>query len=481
MKKSTFTLIGYILLTILALIIAIPTFNFSLGDKSIEVRDLDPQDIYQNNIIDQFEFTGSLDFYNYKLATFSADLSKLTEEEAQKKLNAAMLVMDARLQKLDASHYQLSSQFDRKNKIFKVILRYSGQLSNNELAFLGSVGEVAVWVVNPEATVDTSTDKKSEDPLKGTIFENRQRGLLTNDDILSAKVISDSRIFLADYLQTYLPAGSSEQITFNTPNNFGINLRVKQSALYNMASALSTNPYGVAPVLVTIDGQPIGLQASGQTYNVYSLEDNLLLFTLSDDTYAINALIASIISSPVNQTALTLEKVENSTPFFGVNVAQRLMASASIGLVIVAAFSLLVFRRQAKLMISMLIVFPIWTVALLKIFGLVGVTLDLSLVAGLITALIIFLAFILLLSQRLQIGNLNKNELLVIYQYTRDQYRNLVILAIVMAVTMQLYGNAYIINYANGLGFALVAGLIILLTITKSLLNTIYIAAKKTK
>ncbi|KXK25864.1 MAG: Protein translocase subunit SecD [candidate division WS6 bacterium OLB20] len=460
MKRSTIRLIFTALVTIVAFLIAIPTITFSTGEGYTRIRGLNPEDLNSSFLTREFGFRPSLDFQEGQETEFTVDLSVVPPRDRESTLTRIRNIFYRRLQISGLGDFELDSLQNHQTESYKLILHTSERLNPLLLELLGSRGQISAWI--DDATVDRNeaTDEQLQDPFFGRL----QTGI-TNEDIESAAVISDSRIYLFDP---------------SAPQNFGIRLTFRPEAASSYVTAAQQS-IGSSPILYAIDSDPIAFQSPGQTFDYLNPGRTSLLATLSEDSRETNAVIASIFSTPTIDFPVNLTEQQTLHPRYGQVTITVLQLGALVAFLLVQGAFWIYFRRQAVFSFAVQLLFAIWGVALLKMFN---VTLSLGTLLGFMSGLamfMIFMAFMLFRLRDFAKEGYSKDELKQVYEESFGSYRMFAIAALFLVLVAQTLGFLSLAQFGNGIGFALVTGILIILIAVRALLPQFYLSRNKKK
>lgn len=485
LKVSKYQISFLAIVLILSFLIALPTINMKIGDNELNIRGLNVDDIKKDTQIQDFQFASSLDINGGQVVTYTADLSGIAEENRDAVFNEIKSIINFRISKMNVGDYELSTFVDKETPAYKVVLKAPQSLKEEQLTQLDSRGEISFWIEQAEQIafdengepIDEKKNKK-KDPLEGTAYESRVITDLNNLDIISAHVISDSRVFLTSAFLESIPDQSILPENSGQIRTYGVSVTYNSSSNIALFTALSANPLGTSPMLVSIDGEPVAYQASGQDLSTFTLdkENTVLFYTLTNDTSRDNQVLAALLSSPSIDYPVELTSVEVISPILGNHISNNIKVGLGLSFVLSQALLFYYFKKsRGRFVILTNTIYLVTTIALLKVFGTISnanIPLSFALVAGVIMAIASFMAFTALMTYRIRTksqGGLLKDEVVDEYIRTRDEYRNFVIAFVLIAFVIQSYGTLPLDQFANGLGFGVISGLFSFLFIVKSL------------
>ncbi len=454
MKRSLLLLIVTAILSLLALSIALPTVYLHIGDQFKRVRGLDPQDFKSDFLIPEFGFKPSLDLNGGKVSTISIDLTVLPKSQRLAKFSQIRNIIFFRLTNIGFTDFELDDIYNQDTDQYKLFLRYPEDIDQSLLALMLQKGEVSAWVVDPQNKQDLS---QSTDPFAGRL----QTGI-SNTDFSYVSVISDSRIYLSDK---------------EKPSNFGLKLVFNDESTQKMANAVLQSTS--SPILFAIDKQPVAFQAPGVQINTASIGNELLLATFGSDTQRYNSIVAAVMASPTIDFPVKVESTEAIAPKFEANTLNLVKAGTLISFVLAQGLLFFYFRKYAKSIVLLNLIFLTWSIALMKIFN---VTLSFATYSGFMLMLSGFMSFTALLVYRTRIkvtGGLTKDELLQAYSRTSSDFTKFFLLTISLALILQLLRMVNLNQFAQGVGFAAITGLLVMNLATRAVLPYLLLERKK--
>lgn len=435
MKRSLPRLVATYVFTLLALAIVIPTVKFDFRGQHYQLRNLNPEDFDKSFLIQEFAFSPALDLQGGDVTIINVDVSRDLPENRAKSLNKVRDIVLTRLRLVGLGDFEVSTLENAETGEYKLVLKYPQPIAPELLDILIGRGEVSFW------TEDVTASEEEKQNAYFDFFAGRKQENIDNSDLLGARVVSDSRIIVSGV---------------ETPANFGLKVKFLPAAKLKFASALYESPTG-QPILVAIDSTPMGVQAGGQLFNSLDPGDELLLYTFSDDTRLYNAVYAAVISTPVLDYALEIEDTFALAPTLGSDTLPRLTLALPLGFAVSLAAICFYFRRFEKWLIMLNVINALWLVALLKIFG---ITLSMPMLLGAIATLVLFMLMSVMLLQKVRTEKLQPEELENYYLDVRNKYRNMIVVALVLALALNIWSTLEFAQLADGIGFGLIAGLL---------------------
>lgn len=443
-------------LTTLALLIALPTIYFSLNGENKRIRGLDPADLNKSFITSEFSFQPSTDFQEGSVYTFTVDLSSIPAGERQAQFERIRNIVYYRLSRVNLSHYQLDSLIDHGLNNFALRIKVPVQEDQASLELLTSRGELSVWIDDPTAEIDTKDATTN-------VFAGRIESGLTNEDVASVGVVSDARIYL------YSP---------ETPSNYGLKVVFNEGAAQKFVNAVLSSTS--KPMIYAIDGVPLGVQAPGQVFNPANIGTEALVATLSNDTYYANSIIGALLSSPAIDFPLTLSDISTVSPVYGEQSLSLLKVAPLVSVVIVLSVIVFYFRKRSAFMVVSFAAFIVWAIALMKMFN---VSLSLATYAGFMASAASLLVFLALLGYRIRTefqSGLTSEELKEAYTRSFANFLTFTVASLLISVIMQYYSVLFFVHFSSGYGFGIVAALGIMFLFVRSVLPfTFEIKARK--
>lgn len=459
MKRSKIRLLFTVIVTLVTLLIAVPTITFTLGDENKRIRGINPEDLNSSFITSEFGFRPSLDFQEGYATEFNVQLDVLPVRDRSATLNRIRNIIYRRLQLSGIADFELDSLENHETGEYKLVLKSSEQINILLLDLLVQRGELSAWIDDP--TVDTA--EATEEDLQDPFFTRQQTGI-TNDDIESASVVSDSRIFLFDP---------------STPQNYGIRLVYRPESTNSYVNAAQQSVGSTSPILYAIDSNPIAFQTPGQIYDPLNPGRTSLLVTLNEDTRQTNAIIASVMGTPtINFPVSLLDQQVLQSRYGGVTVSVLQIGSV-VGFVLLQLAFWVFFRKQALFSLVMQSLFAVWGLALMKMFTL---TLSLGTLLGFLSGFsmfMIFMGFLLVRLRDFASDGYSKDELAQVHSETVKSFRNFSIVLLLIILISQSFGIVPVLHYTNGLGFAIVSGILVVLIALPGVLPEFYL--RKTK
>ena len=331
----------------ISLIVAIPTVSFTFRDKSYEITNPNPSDLNLQLIQDSFSYKPALDLQGGSKVVFDVDLEGYEGD----KIEEFKLVEEAiarRMALIGLRDFEFTSFYNLEDNVFQLHLTTPEQIDANLVQVLSSPGVLEVLVDDPEALQDDQSENTS-------ITAGRKSSGITNDDILSMSVISDSRIYSSDP---------------ETPNNFGLEIIFKPEAKQKLQLALLSNISTGTPLIFSLDGSFVAIQANGYYMDPYQEHDKILLYTTLADSKLNNSVIGAVMSSPSLDTTVIANPSVSVKPTYGSNalINTKIITLSLIGFLTFVTIVLL--RKKSFYVILSTFIFALINIALHKILNL---------------------------------------------------------------------------------------------------------------
>ena len=460
MKKSISASVLYFIITLILLAIAIPTVIIKVGDQYKRIRGIDPKDIKQDFVIQEFTFRPSLDLQGGSIATLTVDLKDVAPADQPAKLEEIKNAIYLRLLQSKVAYFEMHSAVSQDGTKNEILLKFPEGISKDLLQVMITPGQLAFWVDNSQnADPNETAEQKAQKP-----YGERTPSLLTNKDIQSVTVVSDARCFFNDSTK---------------PRNFCLNVTFKDASHNKFLQALYANPTAKLPILAVIDGAPIAVQTGGQVFNKSNAGNELLLYPVVDDSWLATSVLASIVNDRPLNYSVTMDSTNTLAPTLGENTLAYLKMSL-ITVVLAANILMLVyFHKRGWFAVIATGIFLIWSIAFMKIFNLI---LDLPLIIGFMGSYLLFTTFLVYLLYRVRTASqasLHEDELEEVYTVTKNYYRNLVIFIVVIAFILAVLAPVFAISLFNGFGFGAILGLLVLYFPAKQVLSFIFLPKNK--
>jgi len=334
-------------LALVALVVAIPTISFTYKEKSYEITNPNPTDLNLQLIQDSFSYKPALDIQGGSKVVYDVDLTTYEGDKVQK-FQQVEETIARRMALIGLRDFEFTSFYNLEDDVFQLHLTTPEELETTLVQVLSSPGNLDVLVDDPEAPQDPEAETAS-------ITDGRKSSGITNDDILSMSVISDSRIYSGDP---------------ETPNNFGLEIVFKPEAKQKLQLALLSNISTGTPLIFSLDGSFVALQASGYYMDPYQDHDRILLYTTLVDSKLNNAVLGAVMSSPSLDTVVVANPAVGVNPTYGNDALQntKLITIALIGFMTLLTFVIL--RKKSLYVIMASFIFAVVNIALHKILNL---------------------------------------------------------------------------------------------------------------
>lgn len=372
-------------LALVALVVAIPTISFTYKDKSYEITNPNPTDLNLQLIQDSFSYKPALDIQGGSKVVYDVDLTTYEGDKVQK-FQQVEETIARRMALIGLRDFEFTSFYNLEDEVFQLHLTTPEELETTLVQVLSSPGNLDVLIDDPEAPQDPEAETAS-------ITDGRRSSGITNDDILSMSVVSDSRIYSGDP---------------ETPNNFGLEIVFKPEAKQKLQLALLSNISTGTPLIFSLDGSFVALQASGYYMDPYQDHDRILLYTTLVDSKLNNAVLGAVMSSPSLDTVVVANPAVGVNPTYGNDALQnaKLITIALIGFMTLLTFVIL--RKKSLYVIMASFIFAVVNITLHKILNL---NLSLSLIFA--TQLIVTLFILEQITTVLRVNKFDKKSKLL--------------------------------------------------------------------
>jgi hypothetical protein len=373
------------LITILAFAIAIPSLQASYQGKNYQIRNLDPRDIGLDLLEDEFAYKPALDLQGGYSISFDVDLSS-QEEMKLEKYEEVKSVISQRMALIGFKDFDFTSYVNQDEDIYRLDLITPDPIDENLAMILSSPGRLQVLVDDPEA------DQENID--SSTIYPGKKVVDISNEDIASVKVVSDSRIFSTDP---------------ETPYNFGLEIVFKPESKSKLGSALITNYSNNIPLIFSLDNSIVAVQASGYQIDPFSDNDSLLVYTLLADTQLNNSVLAAVIDSPSIETQVMAGSTIKMLPQMGPSALTNLKIITAVLVVLFHIAMVFYFRRRSLFVILSVDIFVVLLIALQKILNF---NLSMSLIISSVAITSYFVMYIIGIAQKISTQRLSLKNFL---------------------------------------------------------------------
>jgi hypothetical protein len=440
-KRSFFNLLLWLVISVFLFTIAFPTLTININGENYRFKGWDPRDVNTNSVFQEFSFLPSLDLQGGQLATLNVDMENVPQDQREAKLKEIREIVYFRLLKTNPGYFEIHSSIDQATQTYQLHLKLPEKISEDFLNLLITPANLTFWVEDSEALANLDQESAVSDPFAG-----RKASSLTNSDIESVRVISDSRCYFSDP---------------NTPRNFCLMLTFKPEAKTSFLEALYASPTGQTPLLMVVDGIPIAVQSMGQFFSGTQPDRELMIYPGITDSWLATSVLGAIVSDKPLSTNVTISSMDSLEPLLGLNTLSNIKISLFAAVIACAVLIYIYFRKRSYAAILALALFVTYDIALMKVFNLM---LDLPLIAGFMASLITFLFFMIFLLYRIRTyskGGLGDEELFEVWEQTKKHYRDLSLLVIIGAFVVSLLAPIFVINFYNGFGFGIIIGLFI--------------------
>jgi len=309
---------------IITIVIAIPTINFNFRGKNYVISNINPADLNLNLVQNDYSYQPALDLQGGYTIVFDVELTEYEGDKlAQFKTVEKTLVQ--RMALIGLRDFEFTSFYNLEDNIFQLHLTTPEEVNSDLVQILTSPGRLDVLVNDPEAEVDAESENS-------TIFDGRKSAEISNSDILKVKVVSDSRIYSSDPEQ---------------PNNFGLEVTFKSESRQKLQNALISNYSTGTPLIFTLDGSLVAIQASGQQLNPLQENDTLLLYTFFSDTKLNNSVIGAVMASENLDTMVSAGESIRTSPTLGESALRNIKYISLAVIVIFPAILTLLLKTKS--------------------------------------------------------------------------------------------------------------------------------------
>lgn len=456
------------LVTLLMLAIALPSIIVKLGDEYYRIRGLDPKDIKADFLTQEFRFTPSLDLSGGSIATVSVDMTSVAQEDRQELFRQNEQNLLLRLFTLQSFlkrdfknlNFELQEAIATDNSQYQILAKFPEIITEEKMYVLATPGDIAFWIDdsgNPEY------EGKTDEELP---YGQRKVTELKNDDIASVDVITDASCYFSDP---------------KAPRNFCLRVNFLPTAQSKFNVAFLENQQTNYPPLLTIDGAAIAVRSSGKLLNATNPGLSMDFYPVIDDSYEANAILASVLNTGPLSIYTKLQSFNTLEPVAGANALTNLKYASVAVLVAVSILLLVYFRKNGWFAVAMSVLFWIFTVAGMKIFG---VVLDIPLVGGVFVAFALFLSFVsylLYLIRTASRGGLSEDEIAETYAATKANFTKVTIFICILSFVVSVWAPATLLSWFIGLGFGVIWGFVVFNFLGMELLKLFFIKTNKWK
>lgn len=450
MKRNIPLLVFSILLSIVAFAIAIPTINY------LHIRGLDPKDVGLNFITPYFKFQPSIDLQGGRYITLNADLTATDNTTTpQAEMDQIKSTLYYRFWNARIQDFSLNVINDNAQKINEIAVKAPGTVDQSMMQTLLSPANFSVWVQDPTLTDNSITTGSFESYLKQVFNGNYKMLNISNLDVTSSTVISDSRCYYQDATK---------------PSNYCIDVIFDANAKTELGNAIRADAVPTAPIVLVLDYTPIGVKATGQVYtDASSLGSELLVYTGINDSLN-NEIYASMIgSTPLNYN-VQVDNIQTLSPTMGADTLLKIKIAMILSVMAANALMIYYFRRRGVVFTLSFILFLIWSIALMKI---TSMTLSFALIGGFTISSLVYISILIGTEYKIRTafkGHLTADELKEIYSGVVSRVRNLAIVVVLIDFVAGYYATALIMNFVTGMGVALIGAMLVTITIFNAIL-----------
>ena len=461
MKKSILKAVLLFVLILVLFSIAIPTIVFKWGDGYKRIRGIDPQDFNKDAVIKEFTFRPSIDLQGGKIVTFNVDMSSVEISNRKDNLENAKDIIFSRLINSRISNFELNSLVNEEKNEYKIILKFPNNINQDLMQVLITPGNISFYADDSLNQTDNASDPNS---TQNKPYGNRIITSLTNTDIESVKVVSDARCYFND---------------INTPRNYCLAIQFNQGSAKTFQSALYNNPTPRIPLLVVIDGAPVGVQTGGQIFNPTTPGRELLVYPVVDDTWFSTSIIGSLMNTTPLTSVISQEQINDLKPLLQENILTTVKVSLLVAFTLGDILILIYFRKKGSVAVIASVIFLIINIAFMKIFNLI---LDLPLIFGFMLSYSLFMSLIIGFLFRIRTASksgLVEDEIMSNFDNLRFEYRNLALIIILVSFVMSVFGTIFSVSLYTGFTFGVILGFVIIYYAFPIVLPIIFLNSKK--
>lgn len=451
MKKSIIKVVFWGLLSIILLAIAIPTITVNINNQYYRIRGIDPQDVNSNYLIKEFKFTPSLELQGGSIGTIDIDMTNVkTEDRAsvfatnRNNFLLRLYTFQSFLKRsLRSLNFEVQEAISTDNTSYKLLAKFPEVVDKERLSIFTTSGSISVWVDDSANTDPNAT----EEELANLPYGQRTMAEIGNENIASVNVITDSSCYFNDE---------------TTPRNFCLRMTFKADAQSKFNKAFVETATLKYPAILVVDGAPIAVKSTGQTLNVNSPGLSIDWYPLVDDDYETTAILASVLNEAPLSSNVALGEFNTLEATTGVNTLNYLKIAIFSAFIVVNVLLMVYFKKRGWLAVGLNVLFAIFTVAVMKMFGLV---LDYALVVGAVASFLVFLSFVSYMLYQIRTaasGGLTETEIDDLYTHTKKYYTYFTILTCIIALFISYFAPAFLLSMFIGFGFGVIMGYIVL-------------------
>ncbi len=451
MTKSIIKVAFWGLLSIVLLAVAIPTFTVKLGEDYYRIRNLSPSDFFPEFLVQEYAFAPSIELQGGSIGTVEVDMDNIGESDQLTnfqinrnnfvyRLNVFQNFLKRGFKTLN---YDLQEAISTDNSEYKLLVKFPGFIDKDRLSIFTTPGSVSVWVDDSlNADPNMTEEEKAAKP-----YGLRRISNITNEDIASVNVVTDSSCYYDKP---------------ESPRNFCVRMTFKASAQSKFNEGFLANPTGNYPAILFVDQAPVAVKSTGQVLDTVNPGLTIDWYLLIDDDYETTAILASVLNDrPLGDNVL-LNDFNSLEATAGVETLKYIEIALISTFLVVNVLLLVYFKKRGWLAVILNILFAIFAVAIMKIFGLV---LDTALILGGLVSFLAFLSFVTYMLYQVRTaasGGISEDEIEELYQNTKKHFTYLTITTCILAFIMSNFAPAFMLSMFIGFGFGIIAGYLVL-------------------
>ena len=431
-------LLSMILFAVLTAI-AIPTVSFVIKETKVEISNINPSDFGLDLILGDFEYKPALDLQGGYTVIFEIVIPDVVEDK-RGEFQKTQQIIAQRMAKMGLKDYDFTSFINEDADKYQLHLTTPDSIDDNLIRILASRGELDIVVDDPNAVIP-------EDLQEQSIRDGRKSSGITNTDIKSLKVISDSRVYANDP---------------EAPNNFGLELVFNPDSKQKFEEAFIANAEKNMPLIFLLDDELVAVQSSGYFVNPYQLGDRMFLYTFLSDTKMHNSVLSAVMGSPVLENTVNTSESLRTNPILGEEVLLNLKVGVLAALILLHIGFAYFMRKSSIPVLISIYVFLIFHVAIGKILGF---NLSLPLILGILSVLILFvLNQIRIIKKALKVSDEKKEKADFLSKNTLGGWKSIITLAITAPIIV-FYENLLTVAF-NQFVQSIILGFIIWILFT---------------
>lgn len=442
MKIRNIISIIFISATLIASLFATPAVHIQAFDRDIHWDGLNLKTVTGDKYEGELQFKNGLDLRGGTEYVFNLDL---TSTENNKKEEYTKKIVDKFAERLELYGYkdfQIGwSMKDANTAEIDLKTAKKTESDSTVIQLLASRGSFQFWTQDPTYTED-SQDQQTFSFLTG----------MTPADVSQDDIYKMTSLFS------------------NKANGYGFKIDFKTESITNLA--LMSQKETSRGTMLVIDGQPIGFR----TYPIENLTSTsknakpvMYMASLFSTSFDVNDTVPAIFNSGEMDQELTLTEQNEIGPSVSEKSEWDLKFLFVVSLLLISLILIYRYRYIGVYQVLVIGEFLVWTLFLLK---LMSAYLNLSLILGVVSALILTILLENTITRKLK-AEYEKNE--KHYQPTikevRPVYRNLILALMAISIVMSYSPFIEISGFGNGLGAGTVVVLVLLYLLDPSLLQ----------